>query len=404
MKLSVEKILSTAKREVNILSRDINIILIVLVVPLFYAFFYSTIYINKVETDVPVIIVDDDRTATTQQLIRNLDSHQMIEVYGTTSDLSSAEDLLNDGNVQAVIYLKKNFEDELKSGKGSFVKVGLNTTRFLVSNDLNKAINEVIGTVNAGIRLKYFETKGYSYQQSRDMIEPVVTDVRPLFNFTESYGDFLIPGMLVLILQQTLLIGLSESMAKERENRLLQDLYRVSGGSILNSIFGKGFFYFILFCAYSLFFFSITFAVLKIQFTGSIMAIILLTTLLLLSIIFLSLLFSSFFKRKIISLQFFAFTSYPIFLISGYSWPLESMPFYIKVLAMALPSTPYLNAFQRVTQMGAGIVDIQPELLHLLVLTIIAFLLVLYRFNSLFNHLSAKSHNYNPELNTHRAN
>lgn len=400
VKIDFKKIFSVTKREINILSKDINIITIVLIAPIFYAFFYSTIYMNKIESDVPVIIVDDDRTTTTQEIIRNLDAHQLIEIEGTTTDLSTAQKMLNDGNVQAIIYFTNNFEADLKSGKGSFVKVGLNTTRFLVSNDINKAINEVIGTINVGIRLKYFETKGYSYQQSRDMIEPVITDVRPLFNFTESYGDFLIPGMLVLILQQTLLIGLSESMAKEREKRLLQDLFQASGDSIFNSIFGKGILYLILYSVYSLFFFSVTFALLKIQFSGSVLAVILLTLLLLMSVIFLSLFLSSFFKRKIISLQVFAFSSYPIFLISGYSWPLESMPIYIKAIAMALPSTPYLNAFQRITQMGAGVNDVLPELLHLIILTLVAFLLVVYRSKSLSHNYLSNKNLFQPVLNT----
>ena len=388
MKLSFRKIWSVFNRELKLVSKDVNIMLIILLAPLFYAFFYSTIYMDKVETNVPVIVVDNDRTETSRTLIRNIDSHQMMEVCETTGDLNEAKSLLDNGTVQSIIYLPENFEDDLKSGKGAFIKVGLNTTRFLVSNDLNKAINEVIGTVNAGVRLKYFETKGYNYQQSRNMIEPINSDIRPLFNFIESYGDFLVPGMLVLILQQTLLIGLSESMAKERENSLLQGLLRVSGDSVINTIAGKGLFYFMLFGAYSLFFFTVTFSILNIQFLGSWLAVLLLTVLLLLSIIFLSLFLSSFFKRKIISLQVFAFSSYPIFLMSGYSWPFDSMPVYMKALADLLPSTPYLMAFQRITQMGAGFADVLPEIFHISILTIIAFALVVYRFKHLFRSYS----------------
>lgn len=400
MKKRLINIWTVIRREVELLAGDKNIILIVLVAPVFYAFFYSTIYLNKIETNVQVAVVDQDKTYTTQRLINHFNSHQLIEIYAEAANIDEAERLLNNGEVQGIIYIPRNFEDELKSGKGAFVKVGLNTTRFLVSNDLNKAINEVIEKVNAGVKLKYFEAKGYNSQQSRKMIEPIHTDIRPLFNYTESYGDFLVPGMLVLILQQTLLIGLSESMAKEREKRLLQDLFRASGDSTINSILGKGLFYLFLYAVYALFFYSITFAVLSLQFAGSNAAVLLLTLLLLLSVIFLSLFFSSFLKRKLVALQIFAFSSYPVFLLSGYSWPLESMPVYIRAISYMLPSTPYLNAFQRVTQMGAGIGDVLPEIFHLTAIIIAALVLSVVRFKNLFNHIYKKT---NISLNISRA-
>ena len=232
MRSYFRNIIKVAKREIKFLSKDMNIISVVLLAPVFYAFFYSTIYSDKIETNVPIAIVDDDRSITTKKLIRYFDSHQLTEVSRTAADISEAGDLMNSGQVQAILYFPNNFESDLKSGYGASLKLGLNTTRFLVSNDVNKAVNEVIGSFNLGIRLEYLQKAGLNKSQAVEIVEPIITDTRSLYNFTESYGDFLIPGMLVLILQQTLLIGLSESMAKERENRLLQDLFRVSGDSV----------------------------------------------------------------------------------------------------------------------------------------------------------------------------
>jgi len=171
----------------------------------------------------------------------------------------------------------------------------------------------VVLTMAAGARVKYFEMQGYSIDQARELFEPLRIDVKPLFNTTETYGDFLIPGILALILQQTLLMGLSESIAKEREAGTMGDLFATAGRSMWALMSGKGAFYLALFSAYAFFFYTVNFQVFSIPFRGSALALAILTMIFLLSVVYLSLFLSSFFHRKMIALQILGFTSYPIF-------------------------------------------------------------------------------------------
>jgi ABC-2 type transport system permease protein len=373
-------------REVRLIITDRNLITVLLIAPIFYAFFYGSIYFNKSEVDVPIVIVDNDNSFLSNQLVRKLDAHQSISVYRKTKDFYEAKDEINKNEAFAILVIPKNFEADLKSGKGKELKLFLNSTRFLVSNDINKAVNEVILTLNAGIRFKYFQAQGYSYDQAKEMIEPIQTDIRSMFNFTESYGDFLIPAVLILILHQTLLIGLAESFAKERENKTMNELYQVSDFSIHKMIIGKGIFYLLLYFSYALFFFGVVFYVFKINFVGSIFSFSLATILMIISTTFLSILISSFFERKIIAIEYLALSSYPIFLISGYSWPEESLPYILKLFAWLIPFTPYSNAAIKITQMGASGSNILLILIHLFLLSIIYYTLALMRLKTLINN------------------
>jgi ABC-2 type transport system permease protein len=383
---SLGNIVNVFKREVHLITHDVNIISVLLLAPIFYSFFYGSIYFNKVETDVPIAVVDMDHSDISTKLTRMLDAHQLISVSEVLPDYNTAKTDLEKGNIQGIVFLPKGFESDLKSGKGADIKAYLNTTKFLVSNDINKAINEVVGTLSMSARLKYFQANGYSYDQAKEMIEPVRLDMRPMFNFTESYGDFLIPAILVLILHQTLLIGLSESIAKEREQKLLPELINYSNRNVFNAINGKGLFYFLLFSSYAFLFFVINFFVFKINFLGNAFALALLTAEMLLAVIYMSIFISSFFKRKIIALQFLTLTSYPLFLMSGYSWPMNSMPWFLQALSNTIPLTPYLNAFVRITQMGAGWNDVFPQIIQLAVQMFIAFIASALRMNVLFNN------------------
>lgn len=378
-------------RETRFLIKDTDLVTIILLSPLFYAFFYSSIYTHKTENEVPVAVVDMDRSRLSETLIRSLDSHQLVKVSEIVPDYASGIDRIYKLEAQGLIYIPKGFESSLKSAQGTDIKIYLNTSRFLVSNDLNKAINEVTGTLAAGVKVRFFQTQGFSYNQAIEMSEPLQMEVKPLFNPTESYGDFLIPGLLVLILQQTLLIGLSESVAKEREESSLIELYNTGKRSLLGTACGKGAVYFLLYASYALLFYTLHFSIFKISFKGSISAAVVMTAVFLSGVIFLAILISSFFKRKIISLQVVAFTSYPVFLMSGYAWPFEAMPGFVKVLGSLLPSTPYLNAFNRIIQMGAGWQDIMPEFVHLLLITLGGFIIMQIRLRFLIRKEASDS-------------
>ncbi len=357
------------KRELRLTARDINIISIILLAPLFYSFFYGSIYINKVERKLPIVIYDEDMSQTTRTIAEHLNASQMINVTGYVNDFNSGIDKINSNQAYGMVYFPKGFEAGLKLYRGATVKTYLNTTRFLVSNDINIAINEVIINENADIKLKFFEKAGFSYGQAKELVEPVKYDVRPLFNTTESYGDFLIPGIFVLIIQQTLLIGLSESVAKERELGTTGHLFELGKGNIFAVINGKGLLFALIFGAFSLLFFTFNYLVFRINMYGNGAALFIFTFLLIAAAIYFSIFIASFFKKKILAVQFLTISTYPIFLISGYSWPKFAMPLWVQYIADLIPSTPYLAAFMRITKMGAGLGQTMPELIHLAILT-----------------------------------
>ncbi|MFA7288246.1 MAG: ABC transporter permease [Melioribacteraceae bacterium] len=383
MKNRLNILFELLKREIRIIIKDKDIFMVILIAPLFYSFFYGSIYFNKSENNVPFAIVDYDNSISSKKLIRMLDAASMIEVKEITTDPQIAQIEIEAGNISGYLFIPDNFESSIKSKTGVVLNSYLNTTRFLISNDLNKAINETVADFNKSLTLKYYYGKGINKDAAQTYIEPVATDIRSMFNTTDSYGDFLIPAILILILQQTLFFGLSESIAKENEFNTLKDYFSQAKNKINLIIHGKSLFYLIISSAYALFFFTIVYSVFNVPFRGSAVVFALITLLLLLTVIYYSLFIASFFKRKILALQFLTLTSYPIFLISGYSWRLDSMPLLVKWIAYLIPSTPFYSAFVRVIQMGAGFNDILPEIAHLLILLMVSYLVLYFRMKSM---------------------
>lgn len=358
------------KREARIIKGDSSILMIIIGAPLFFAFFYGSVYINKSENSLPVVIVDNDRSSLSRELVRNLDANSFISIYGTTGNYSEAKGMIEESEVQGMIYIPEKFEVDVKSGMGSFVKAYLNTTRFLVSNDINKGLNDVIGEMNNRLKTDVLTKAGISVKTAEITANPVELDMRNMFNITDTYGDFILPGLLALILHQTLLIGLGISTAKERETGIAEEL---KGKNIFSVVFGKIIPYLVLYMGLSFLFFTAIFGMFKLEMAGNLILLLGISLIELTGVSFIAIFVASFFRKRANIMLMLAFTSIPLFLISGYSWPLSSMPGYIKLISFLLPSSHYLDAIVKISHMDAGIENLLPQIFSLAGLTILFF-------------------------------
>ena len=375
MKRLIEKI----KAEIEYVRVDINIALVILSAPLFYALFYGSIYMNKFEESVPIAVWDNDRSELTRNIINDLQKHQSLSVDYAANSYEEAKRLLASSEAYAVIRFEKGFEKKLKSTKQTDVGLYINTARFLVANDINRAVNETLAKYRYGIRLKYLESGGMNRGQALGGVEPVRADIRPMFNALESYGDFLIPGVLILILQQTLLIGLAESVAKQRERG---EFHKLTDGNIAVNLSGKAIPYLFIYAAFAFLFFTVLLNLFGLEYGGSALTGSLLTILFLINVALTALFVGSFFASKASALITLSFFSYPVFLLSGYSWKLSFMPGFLKSAAYLIPSTPYLNGTAKLLNAGAGFGSALPELQLSAAQLIIFSLITYYRYKS----------------------
>ena len=381
-------ILAAYKREFRRVVGDSDIILVVLAAPIVYALFYGGVYWYKGEHEAPIVIVDRDQSELSRTLIRFLDASEMIEVTNVTADFNEAREYIYNLSDEGIVYIPDTFQKSIKTGQSGELMVYLNTSRFLVSNDLYKAINEIGITIGVSAKIRYLQSRGLDYDQAMAVAEPISTEVRSLFNPGGYYGDFLLPGLLLLILQQTMLIGLAESIARERESNSLRQWLIDTRGNIFAAITGKSLFYIILYIIYAAFFYAVIAGLFHLNLTGNGIIMLILLIPFFAVIVMMGILISSLFNKKIQALQFLALTSIPIFLLSGYSWPLQSMPAVIRWLAYLVPTTPFLDAFTRVALMNAGLADVIGALVHIIILLIIYYILAAWRLRKLagINH------------------
>lgn len=365
-------------REVRHVMAEHSLLLTLLLAPLLYAFIYGSIYLNKDERDVRVAVVDEDNSSVSRILINELNSSRMVETV-LFSTVSEAKEAMYRGDVQGYLEIQNGLEARVFSLKQSNINLYINSAQFLPSSAVMMALNEVSLTVGAGIRKTYFEKQGTGSAAAMQMTNPIKFDYRPLFNEGKNYGTFLIPGLLAIILQQTLLIGLSAAIAEEREKNTLKKL--LARNSLSEIIFGKGLFYWLVFMIYGMFFITVNFSLLSAAFRGNYLHLFILTGIFIGSIISLAMLVGSFFKTTLMAFQVMGFSSYPIFMITGYSLPTQALPTIIQWISYCLPTTPYLKAYSSIVFAGGTLTQNSGHLLHLVVLWLILIILLMLRLH-----------------------
>jgi len=373
-----ENLMSIIRAELNLVVGDHSILLTVIIAPLLYAFFLGTIYIKKDIDRISFAVVDMDNTAATLGLTRLLSASSKIDVKAKLHSYEEAVDLLYQQKITGFLLFPKGFEKELLTLKGADVKVYLNTTRFLPSNDLNKAVSMIMLTAGSGVRLRYFEAHGINPKHGMELINPILPETRAIYNPTNNYGDFLLPGLLFLILQQTLLIGMGESVAKDNQLGKL-DGYITTKNGVLNYMLGKPAYYLFLYFAYFMIFFFGVYEVFGLRVTGNITALFTVGMLFVMVLTQMAILFGTFIKSQIRYMEIMAFTTYPFFLTSGYSWPVTAMPEPLQWLAQLIPTTHFLRAGTHLVVMGGSWHDVAPDIYNLMILFGLFTLLTAWR-------------------------
>lgn len=373
------------KREMRNISKDSSLFLILLIAPVLYAFMYGSIYLNKGEEKVKLALIDDDGTVVSRLLSEQLNATPMIEII-PASNISEAREKMYQGEVEGYFYIQKDLEKFIFSQKQANVNLVLNVSRFLPSSDLLSTVTKVCLTVGAGVRKTYFNKQGMSEDESMKMTNPINMDYRPLYNSSMTYGSFLLPGLLAIILQQTLLIGVAAGFTSEREQKKLGELYRISGFSISKLILGKGILYLCIFMIFGMFFATVNFSVFGVAVRGSFIDLTFITTVFISSVIVLGMLIGSFFRSKLFAFQVLVFSSYPIFLITGYSMPYQSLPSVIQILSNLIPTSPFLKVYISIVQAGGSVADNIDAAIHLLILLLMLTILLFLRVKYILKH------------------
>jgi ABC-2 type transport system permease protein len=351
------------REEFRDIRRDSGAILILIGALMIYPIIYSIAYKNEVVRELKTTIVDLDRTTTSHQLIKMLEGAEQIEIDHVAVSLNEAKEDFYEGNSGGIVVIPQNFEKDILNGKQTNVSVFADGSYFLIYRQLVAGSVKTVGTFSAGIEIKKLMMEGKTYDQAVQQRDPLSADIHFWFNPSSGYGSFVMPGIIIIILQQTLLIGIGMlgGTAKEKNRDSFMVPVALKKGGVLPILFGKTLSYltvYVVNCVITMIWIHSWF---NYPNQGSYLTVLMLTLPFLLSVIFMGITFSVVFKRRESSIMFMVFLSPIVVFLSGISWPASSIPPIVYNLAHLFPSTIMMPAYLRVRSMGVGIEAIKHE-------------------------------------------
>jgi ABC-2 type transport system permease protein len=361
--------------ELNNIRKDSGAMLILVGALIIYPIVYAIAYKNEVVRELKTTIVDLDRTNTSHQLVKMLKGAEQIEINRVATSLDEAKFDFFDGGSGGILVIPQNFEKDVLNGKQTNIAVFADGSYFLIYRQLLSGSVKTVGTFAAGIEIKKLMMEGKTYEQAFQQRDPLQSDIHYWFNSSSGYGSSMMPGIIIIILQQTLLIGIGMvgGTAKEKKQDNFMVPVALKPGGVLPILFGKTLTYLTIYAVNCLFNMVLIHSWFNYPNRGSYLTVLMLTLPFLLTIIFMGITLSVLFKRRESSIMFIVFLSPIVIFLSGLSWPVQTIPPLVYSLAHFFPSTIMVPAYLRVRSMGVGIQGVSYEYWQMVSLMVFYF-------------------------------
>lgn len=362
------------QKELKAVFKDQGVLIFFLLVPLAYPLLYAFIYTGEVVREVPAAVVDMNKSTLSREFIRNVDATPDVKIQSHCADMEEAKLLLKESKVYGVIYIPESFSSDITKGIQTQVTLYCDMSGMLYYKAILTASTEVSLKMNKAIKVK--RAGNTTNRQDEISATPITYEAVNLFNPQAGYASFLLPAVLILIIQQTLLLGVGLSAGTARENNRFRDLVPLSRQyqGTLRIVLGKSSAYFIIYAIVSAYILCVVpkiFSLVQIAQAGTLAAFILPYVL---SCIFFAMTCSIFIHHREACMMIYVFTSVPLLFISGVSWPGSAIPEFWRVISWLFPSTFGINGYIAINSMGATLDQVQPEFRALWIQTGVYFL------------------------------
>jgi len=333
---------------------DLAIVLTVVGGVVLYSFLYPQPYMKMAVSELKVVVIDHDKSDTTRQLKFMLEATPQIDIIAEVPSLLEAKKLFVSGGVKGIIIFDENFKRDLYLGKQPSVAVAADASYFLILGSILTGASKAILTESATLKIGKIMSGATPLVRAKKEYTPYTLNVHALFNPQNSYVQYVIPAVFIIILQQTLLIGLGILGGRDNENLN----FRTSCAPVWMVMTSRIVIFMSLFMVHFLFYFGFSFEFYNIVHLGAIGDILTFGFAFLLSATLLGLTLGALFPNREMVTPIIVFSSLPLVFSAGFVWPIEALPSWIVTLSLFSPTTPAIQGFLQLNQMGASFSEI----------------------------------------------
>lgn len=340
--------------------------------PVLYGILFGYVYQQAKVVDLPIVIIDQDRSPTSDKIIDAFGDNEGLLVSDVRYTAGNLIDEMPTQQYAAVITLPSNFEADVFQKKHPEIRVDLNMANILNANTASNHIQVVLLTLNAGMEIEGLKKQGMHPAQAKASYESFKININKLYNSTGNYVTFMLPGLLGGIMQQIIFLAMALVFSRDFEDGYFGTLVKESKSSLYLIALKTTPFLIMLpliWLVVALFFpyFNVDINIFNFP-------MFVLVVLLTFASIFIGMLFSIAIPSQLKATELLMVISTPAFILSGFTWPTMAIPDAITNIAQFIPLTQFLSGFRKIAFYDGDLASIKPELGMLFIIMAVSFI------------------------------
>ena len=350
------------RQELKQVLRDEGVLMFCIIVPLAYPLLYSWVYNNETVHDVPVVVVDMSHSHQSRQFVRMCDASPDVKVVSYATDLDEAKSLVSRQVAKGIYYIPEDFATRLNRMEQATVSVYCDMALMLTYKAIYQTAMAV--STNMGAMMQVALAGNYTAREDVITVSPLEVEEVSIFNPQGGYGTSVLPAVLMLIIQQTLALGIGLAAGTARDTNPYGDLVPAhpAYSGIYRIVGGKALCYFMVYAVMGAYLVTMVpwmFHFIQMAPWQNLLALMLPY---LLACIFFGMTVSCLVRYRENVILLMVFISLPLLFMTGVSWPQSSIPGVWQGVSWLFPSTFGVRAYLRLNSMGASIGDVAFEL------------------------------------------
>jgi drug efflux transport system permease protein len=356
----IRRVLALSIKEFRQLSRDVRMLFVLFAFPIILLGIFGYAITFDVH-HIKLVVYDQDRSELSREFINSLTSSEYFDVVGSINDESQIRNILDEREAQCVIVFPQDMSRKLYSGEVAKVQIlvdGINAnSASIIINYMNSATNS-------------FSQKFTKEVMAVNGIKPYVPiDPQPVFWFNPDLNstNFLLPGLIAFILIITAVISIALSIVREKERGTIEQI-NVSHISYIELLIGKTLPYTLISLIISAMVLIAGHILFGITVRGSYVLLFITTLIFLFAALNLGIFVSTISDSQQVAFQIATLVSMlPAVILSGFIFPIESMPVPVQVLTNITPAKYYVVILRDIILKGVGVEAFWPQIIYLLI-------------------------------------
>lgn len=294
--------------------------------------------------EIPTVIIDRDGSEFSRMLTDEIEKNEIFDIQYYVQTDEDLKQLIEKNKAMVGVIIPNSFSKNMLKGEGPQILIFYDGSQMSVVSAAKSRMDEILLTLKAGYLKKIYEGKlDIVPQASIKHVQPITATYRQLYNPTKNYRNFLLPGMLIAMLQVGLVIVGVERI--KDSCRTFKDMLKVNVSWAFLGTFSI------------IVTLSIQFLCYALLYRGSVLAGLVVTLLYAIGMTAFGMMIGLLIRDRVFSTQVACILVLPSSILGGYTFPLFAMPQFFESLGHILPYTHYAETIRDLCMKGLGLRD-----------------------------------------------